>query len=127
MTLKAPVSVEADKHLRVVERLLDETLADLAGKGSSSPVLRSPDMLARILAELQRFAALMSEAQIDKASLLPRLKILLRRLSAAQRLLAAAAEFYRGWCAAGPAPSYPIPGYQTDASSQGPALLVVEG
>ncbi len=127
MTLRTAAPVESERRLQKAERLLDQALADLAGKSSSPPVLRCPVVLAEALTELQRFARLLSESQPDKASFVPRMNAICRRLNAAQRLLENAAEFYRGWCAAGPAPNYPAPGYQADCPSQGPALLLFEG
>jgi len=119
--------VRAGQSLERVERLIDQVVEDLLGKGSSVPCSRCPDMLFQAHAELHSFAGSLAEPQLDQTALLPQLRVLLPRLSAAERLLAAAGEFYRGWCAAGPLPAHPLPGYQSNSFCHGPALLALEG
>lgn len=127
MMSRVPPALDASKLLRRVEVLLDEALADLTGNESASPCSRSVDLLSTALHELQAFDLLSRDSSLERATFRPRLESLLPRLSAAERLLSAAAEFYRGWCAAGTAPSYPVPGYQTDHLQNTPALLALEG
>jgi hypothetical protein len=121
----APKAGEAATRLQRVESLLVQALDDLSGKGSAAPCSRCAVVLTEASAELQIFAGLVTEP--DRAALRPQLQALLPRLSTAERLLAAAAEFYRGWCAAAPQPSYPAPCYHGDGLSHGPALLALEG
>lgn len=135
---------EAGALLRRIESLLDQALDDLtglddlAGRVLSSPCSRCAATLAEAAAELQSFARLVTELQQEPgsrerpllkelAALVPRVKALPPRLNRVERLLAAASAFYLGWCAAGPRPGYPAPGYAIDAWSPGPALLAFEG
>jgi hypothetical protein len=141
---RVPGGVEARARLQRVETLLDQALDDLTGTGKKGavPCTRCAAALTEVAAELQSFAGLLTERPQersgllrgqncleagDRAALSPQIKALLPRLTRLERLLAAAAEFYRGWCAAGPAPGYPAPGYETDAWSHSPALLTLEG
>jgi hypothetical protein len=124
---RIPSEVEASARLRRIENLLDQATADLTGKGSSPACSRCAELLAETQAELQSVAGLLPELAQQRAALILQLKALLPRIRSVERLLAAAAEFYRGWCAAGPAQSYPAPGYQIDEWSRRPALLAFEG
>jgi hypothetical protein len=132
MSRRLPAMVEAGTRLQRIESLLDQAVADLVGKEVSARCSNCAAALAEAAAELQFFAGLLTgterkglEAR-DVAALARRIKALLPRLHRAQRLLLAAAEFYRGWCAAVPAVSYPWPAYQADGWSRGPALLALE-
>ncbi len=129
MRFRVPDLMSAGTRLQRVEQLLDQALEDLMGKTASPPCSRCAELLAEAASELQAFGALLTDRpdSHDYSILRPRVQAVLPRLTKAERLLAAAAEFYRGWCAAGPPPSYPTPGYQTDISLHGAALLTVEG
>jgi hypothetical protein len=133
-----PAVEEAGKRLRRVADLLDQALGSLAGNGGSSPCTRSAIGLAEATAELQSLAKWLTEPQKgrgeavrfaveDRLALGLQLKALLPKLNRAERLLAAAAEFYRGWCAVSPPQSYPSSSYQGEAWSHSPALLALEG
>jgi hypothetical protein len=140
---RAPSAVEAGTLLRRVESLLNQAVEDLTGKdlsGKGRPALcsRCAGALAEASAELQSFAGLLKELpqegnglafleESERAALRRQIEALLPRLGVVQRLLAAAAEFYRGWCAVVPSSSYPVPGYQADDWSHRPALLALEG
>jgi hypothetical protein len=120
-------TVAAGRSLQRAENWLDRAVDDLTGRGSGAPGFRSPVLLAEALAELQSFATLLAEPSLDQKILLPQVKNLLPRLRLAERLWAASAEFYSGWCAAGPPPAYPALGcYQIDQLSHGPALIALE-
>ncbi len=127
MKNRARGETEAAQRLRRVEAILDEALDDLAGRGASAPCSHCGDLLAKAFSELQVFSKLVNETLPDRADLARELKMVLSRLSAAQRLLTAASEFHRGWCAAGMTPSQPVAGYQADCLMHGPALLAMEG
>jgi hypothetical protein len=118
-------AIDPAASLGRVEKLLDQALVDLTGKKSASPASRAEVLLAEAAVELRAFAAL--SAGLDFMLLRPRVLALVPRLRAAERLLAAAAEFYRGWCAVGAAPMSAPQGYQTELSYPGPALLAFEG
>ncbi len=148
MSHAVPMAVEAGARLRRIESLLDQAIDDLTGKGRSSPGSRCAAALTEASAELRSFAALLTESRRERhkfgrleaeerAALLPRVKALLPRLSRAERLLAAAAQFYEGWCAAGSAAgqaqNYSSPGYQIESWPHSenwphsPVLLAFEG
>jgi hypothetical protein len=128
--------VKASERLGRVEGLLDRAVDDLAGRSMISGVCVSA--LSEAVAELQSLESMwtnssqqpVQRAQLrdeECAALKSQVKGLVSRLGDAERLLAAAGEFYRGWCAAGLAPSLVSPGYQTNGWSQGPALLTLVG
>ena len=138
MSLRVSTAAEASRHLCKVENLLDRTLADLTGSGPSAPHSACPAILAEAIREMQSFATSLQGSpsegrsqialsQQDIAALTPRLKELLWGIAHVERLLFAAAEFYRGWCAAGLAPVSQAPGYQICGWSDGPALLALKG
>jgi len=124
---RVPADIEAAQHLRRVKTLLDQALDDLVGKQTSAPCSRCLHLLAEALSELQQFSALGHESLGNRADLVRELTAVLPRIGAAQRLLAAASEFYRGWCAAGLVPNDTAAGYQGDCLTHGPALLAMEG
>ncbi len=111
-------------HLKRVENLLDEALEDLRCVNRQTPATRC----AAALAEAQ--------PEIDPQNSVLRMQLngLPARLRRMERLLASAAEFYSGWCAAGPTAdyhasgdsgqSYESAGWSTDTA---PALLAFRG
>lgn len=121
--------VDPETSLQHVEKLLDQVLVDLVGTKSSAPGSRAAVLLAEAAVELRAFATLSAGrlADPDYLALRPRVQALVPRLRAAERLFAAAAEFYRGWCAVGTASSETVTGYQSQISYPGPALLAFEG
>jgi hypothetical protein len=122
-------------HLSRVENLLDEALQDLTSLKREAPAARCAAALAEASAELRAF----SQARYDLGSQHPDLRSQLGRLPTKlrglERLLASAAEFYRGWCAAGPpAADYQSTGYSGEgyqsfgwSNDSGPALLAFRG
>jgi hypothetical protein len=121
--------IDPDASLRHVEKLLDQVLVDLMGDKSAVPCSRAAVLLAEAAVELRAFVTMSADrlADPDYLALRPRVQALVPRLRTAERLLAAAAEFYRGWCAVGAASSDTVRGYQTEISFPGPALLAFEG
>ena len=126
-----PPVADASQRLSRVASLLDQALDDLAGRGNSLPARGTEAVLAKAYAELQSFARSVTHpplAQLESSVVLrAQLKELLPKLSRAQRLLAAAAEFYRGWCAAGLPQNHSATGYEGEGWSHSPALLAVQG
>lgn len=117
-----------------VETLLGEALEDLKHPKREAPAARCAAALAEAAAELQAFAQVSGGIGSQSAPLRTQLGGLYSRLRRLERLLASAAEFYRGWCAAGtqadsyPAPCYLEEGYQSASwSNPGPALLAFRG
>ena len=131
MIRAVPSVAEASQRLRCVASLLDQALDDLAGKGNSLPGCGSAVLLGVAYAELQSFSRSVptpSSAQRESLSVLAaQLNELLPKLNKAQRFLATAAEFYRGWCAAGLLQNHSATGYEGEGWSQGPALVAVQG
>jgi hypothetical protein len=131
MIRAVPPVADASQRLRRVASLLDQALDDLAGKGNSLPGCSAATVLAEAYAELQSFARSVPRpplAQRESSLALQwQLKELLPKLSKAQRLLAAAAEFYRGWCAAGLQQNHSTAGYESEGWLPGPVLLAVQG
>jgi hypothetical protein len=130
MIRKVPPIADASQRLRRVVSLLDQALDDLAGNGNSLPGCGAAAVLEEAYTELQSFARFVADpplAQRESSLLLAaQLKEILPKLSKTQRLLAAAAEFYRGWCAAG-IQNHSAAGYECEGWSRGPALLAVQG
>jgi len=118
---------EAAQCLQRLETLLDQALDDLVGRETLAPCSRFSELLERAFAELQEFSRLLNDCLPDRTNFSCELRSVLPRLSAAQRLLSAASDFYRGWCAAGLEPGSSGPGYQADCQTRGPVLLAVEG
>lgn len=126
-------------RLDCVERLLDEALEDLKHPIRDAPAVRCAAALAEAARELQTFSHARPETGSHTSAFRARLAGLPAKLRRLERLLASAAEFYTGWCAAGTqADSYPAPGdseqgYQSAGwsnlacSNRGPALLAFRG
>lgn len=127
MNRRVPPALKADQSLQRVEALLDQALVDLAGTRGTSPGELAAHLLTDVYAELQIFAGLLPASEADHLALAPRMKAIFPRLKTAERLLTAAAEFYRGWCSATPSFFYPGLELQVDQASHGPALLALEG
>jgi hypothetical protein len=134
-----------DLRLSRVEFLLTEAFEDLTALSREAPGSRCAAALAEAAAELQAFAQT-QRAQVDNpfgnqgATLRKQLSALLPRLRNLDRLLASAAKFYCGWCAAAPVAPYPVPypweqAYASGQSGQAygasndrsPALLAFRG
>ena len=125
------------QRLLRLESLLDQAIEDLIAAGSQTACSRCASLLTEAVGELQVLQGLLigtrhkttaTDAQLepcDHATLRRQMGKLPPRLQHLERLLAGAAEFYRGWCAAAPLPD----GYEADGWSQvrGPALLALEG
>ncbi len=129
-----PSSVSrAGQRLQRVEDLLDQALLDMTGKGLAAPCTQSADILKSAFSELHSFATIVNSpspsslSPTDRLALGLQLKSLLPRLMKAERLLHAAAEFYRGWCAAAPPPAYPTSVITLYEVPVGPVLLAFEG
>jgi hypothetical protein len=137
--------IEADARLRKVENLLDRALEDLLVKDNPAPGAQCTAALSDAVAELRALSGLLVQpssdsklmslppgnlqlGKLERASLSRQLTALNPRLQSVGRLLAAAAEFYSGWCAAAPAPTYTAAAYETGgwANSRGPALVAFE-
>ena len=121
-----PSVAEASQRLRRVASLLDLALDDLTGKGNALPGCGSAALLTEAYAELQSFSPPPVQAN-SSLMLTAQLNELLPKLTRAQRLLATAAEFYRGWCAAGLTQNQSTAGYEGEGWSHGPALLAIQG
>ncbi len=123
-----------EAHLSRVENLLDEALQDLTCVKREAPATRCAAALAEAAAELQSFAQAHREIDPQNSVLRRRLNGLPARLRRTERLLASAAEFYTGWCGAGPTAdyhasydsgqSYPSAGWSNEPA---PALLAFRG
>jgi len=129
---RVPAMIDAAKSLRRVENLLDQALAAITGKNSTMSCTRCASVLAEVNTELKSLTSPLIEFSTDRAALLPHVAALLPRIGLVKKLLATAAEFYGGWCAAGTAPGNAAlggqaSGYQTETWSCGPALLAFEG
>jgi hypothetical protein len=126
--------VSPKAHLKRVENLLDEALEDLRCVNRQTPATRCAAALAEAAVELQAFAQAQPEIDPQNSVLRMQLNGLPARLRRMERLLASAAEFYSGWCAAGPTAdyhasgdsgqSYESAGWSTDTA---PALLAFRG
>jgi len=123
-----------DDCLKRVENLLDEALKDLTKVSREAPGSRCAAALAEAAAELQAFAQVNRGTGSQPNTVLRQLSGLPARLRNLERLLASAAEFYRGWCAAAPEANYPPTGdsgenYQSSgwSNDSGPALLAFRG
>jgi len=126
--------VSPQAHLNGVENLLEEALEDLRYPNREAPATRCAAALAEAAAELQAFAQSHREIGPQNPVLRRQLNGLSARLRRMERLLASAAEFYSGWCAAGPTAdyhasgdsgqSYESAGWSTDTA---PALLAFRG
>jgi hypothetical protein len=133
---QGPHATETGKRLCRVETLLDLAIENVIG-GNLGRSSECATALAEASAELQTVKGQLTEQQpkqdprrtrleeLDRAALLRQLGNLPARLQSLERLLAAAAEFYRGWCAAAP----PQSGYEVAGclEARGPALLALEG
>jgi hypothetical protein len=131
--------VTLNSQLDRVERLLDEALEDLKRPKGEAPAVRCAAALAEAARELQTFSQVRPEPGSHSSAFRARLAGVPAKLRRLERLLASAAEFYTGWCAAGTqADSYPAPGdleqgYQSAGwsnpawSNRGPALLAFRG
>jgi hypothetical protein len=126
--------VSPQAHLNRVENLLDEALQDLRYPDREAPATRCAAALAEAAAELQAFARAHREISPQNSVLRRQLNSLPKRLRRMERLLASAAEFYSGWCAARPTADYHASGdsgqsYQTAGWSNdlAPALLAFRG
>jgi hypothetical protein len=137
--------IEADARLRKVENLLEQAMEDLLVKGNDAPGTQCRAALSDAVEELRALNGLLVQQSpdsklmclpsldsalehSDRATLSRRVIALLPRLHGIGRLLAAAAEFYNGWCAASPAPDYTAAGYESGGwmGSRGPALVACE-
>ena len=115
-----------------VENLLDDALTDLTAFNREVPGARCAAALAEAAAELQAFAKV--RPQVGSQRMRKQLSAIPSRLRNIERLLASAAEFYTGWCAAVPAAhssasglaeqSYQSSGWSNDTA---PALLAFRG
>jgi len=126
--------VSPQAHLNRVENLLDEALRDLSYPDREAPATRCAAALAEAAAELQAFGQTHRELGPQNSFLRMQLNSLPKRLRRVERLLASAAEFYSGWCAAGPTADYHAScdsgqSYQTTGWSNdtAPALLAFRG
>ncbi len=121
-------------HLSRVENLLEEALQDLISLNREAPGARCVVALAAAGAELQAFSQARYDLRSEHVTLRSQLRGLPTKLRRLERLLASAAEFYTGWCAAAPAADYqPLcdsgQGYQSAGWSNdpAPALLAFRG
>ncbi len=132
------VVIDAERCMRQVESLLDQAAEDLCVIKAATPGARCAAALSEAAIELQRLSTLLTESgytrslpEAQTAKLRSQLSALFSRTSKVNRLLLAAAEFYRGWCAVGMCsaePAFPYPtGQASDQWSRGPALLAFEG
>jgi hypothetical protein len=78
-----------------------EALQDLKSLSHEAPAARCAAALAEASAELRAFAQARYDLGAQAATLPCQLGGLPTKLRRLERLLASAAEFYRGWCAAG--------------------------
>lgn len=122
-------------HLSRVENLLDEALQDLKSLNREAPAARCAAALAEASTDLLSFSQARYDLGSQPASLRNQLSGLPAKLRRLERLLASAAEFYRGWCAAGASAAdyqsiaYSGEGYQGSGwlNDSGPALLAFRG
>jgi hypothetical protein len=125
--------VTANSGLKRVERLLHEALEDLQRPSREAPAARCATALAEAARELQAIAQTRPEPGLPPAAFRAQLAVLSATLRRLERLLAAAFEFYTGWCAAAPAADYPAPRYSGASGQSGwptesaPALLAFRG
>jgi putative hemolysin len=127
-------ALAANARLSRVESLLDEALRDLTAFSGETPGSRCAAALAEAAAELQAFSQVAGQVGSQSATFRKLLSAFHPRLCNLKRLLASAADFYRGWCAAAPAANQAESycsqdGYQFRSSSgePGPALLAFRG
>ena len=123
-----------NSRLDRVETLLDEALEDLKCPKREAPAARCAAALAEAACELQTFSQARPGIESQTATLRRQLNGLPARLGHLSALLASAADFYSGWCAAAPAANYVEPyssqtGYQSPgwSNDHGPALLAFRG
>jgi hypothetical protein len=112
-----------DASLNRVEALLGEALKDLTAMSRKAPGARCSAALAEAAVELQAFVGTHAETGSQSPSLRRQLSGWPTKLRALQGLLASAAEFYGGWCAAAPVAAYPVDCH----TEPGPALLAFRG
>jgi hypothetical protein len=121
-------------HLSRVDNLLDEALQDLKSLNREVPAARCAVALADASAELRAFSQARYDLGSQPDTLRSQLSALPAKLRRMERLLASAAEFYTGWCAAAPTADQHASGdsgqsYQSAGWSNepAPALLAFRG
>jgi hypothetical protein len=126
--------VSQSSSLDRVESLMIEALEDLTSMNRTAPGLRCAAALTEAASEMQAFAQTHSGIGSHTATLRRQLHGLAARLGHLSALLASAADFYSGWCAAAPAANQVEPyssqnGYQSPgwSNAHGPALLAFRG
>jgi hypothetical protein len=134
---RSPHAAETSKRLSRVEILLDRAIENVIGEGHPAPCSVYAAALTEADSELRAASELLTEKrpkqgltearleELDRATLLRQLGDFPARLQTLERLLAAAGEFYRGWCAAAPLQN----GYEAAGGpeTRGPSLLALEG
>jgi DNA repair exonuclease SbcCD ATPase subunit len=123
---------QAGQRLHAAENLLEQAVRDLTADNREAPGARCATALGAAAEELRAFGGWLAEhrpAEEDREALRTQLAALAPRLRQLERLLGAAQEFYRGWCAAAPLEParYESPACETTAwlGSPRPALLAL--
>ena len=132
MTESVEPDLEASTRLHAAEKLLEQALEDLTTGNRAAPGARCVTALGAAAAELRAFGGWLAEhrpSDEDRAVLRTQVAAFAPRLRRLERLLGAAQEFYRGWCAAAPLHliTYEPPAHETAVSpaSPHPALLAL--